>query len=65
MVLLFLPKVTKHGTFQGPPSLEPSIGQQVGVFLRLLPSLFSKDKNLNHFSLFGCDFQFEYFKTCF
>jgi len=28
MFFLFLPKATKHGTFKGPPSLEPSIGHQ-------------------------------------
>jgi hypothetical protein len=32
MFLLFFSKATKHGTFQGPPSLEPSIGHQVVVF---------------------------------
>jgi len=36
----FLPRATKQGTFQGPPSLEPSIGHQVEVFPRLLPSPF-------------------------
>ncbi len=32
MFLLFLPKATKHGTFQGPPNLEPSKGHQIYNF---------------------------------
>jgi hypothetical protein len=34
-----LPKATKLRTFHWPPSLEPSIGHQVGVFPCFLPSL--------------------------
>jgi hypothetical protein len=38
MLLFLLPKATKHGTIQGPPSLEPSINHQVVVFPCLLLS---------------------------
>ncbi len=31
-LLLLLPKATKHGTFQGPSSLEPFIGHQIRCF---------------------------------
>jgi hypothetical protein len=32
MFLLFLPKATKHGTFQGPPNLEPFFSCQAKMF---------------------------------
>jgi hypothetical protein len=65
MFFLLLPKATKHGTFQGPPSWEPSIGHQVGVFLSLLTFLFFLKREFGSFVFFfGRDFQFEFLKTC-
>jgi hypothetical protein len=34
LFLLLLPKVTKHGTFQGPPTLEPSKDHQAWNLLK-------------------------------
>ncbi len=36
----FISRATKHGTFQGPLTLEPSIGHQIGGFLSPLSFLF-------------------------
>jgi hypothetical protein len=51
------PLTSKHGTFQGPPSLEPSIGHQVKVSFHVSPSFsFWKHKFRSFVSLFVCDF---------
>jgi hypothetical protein len=59
--LLFLPKPIKHGTFQRPPSLEPSKSHQAWnlplatmlgfSFTSFLPLLF-KGTNLDHLFLY-------------
>jgi hypothetical protein len=60
----FISKATKHGIFQGPPSLEPSIGYQVEVSLTS-KALAIKCANWDHLIyFFRRDFQFEYLKTC-
>jgi hypothetical protein len=57
MFFLLLPKVTKRGTFKGPPSLEPSIGHQawnlplvtkLGSSFASFLLLFFKSVNLDH-----------------
>ncbi len=48
----FISKATKHGTFQGRPSLEPSIGHQVGSSLTSFLSLLLKSANLDDLSLY-------------
>ncbi len=50
MFLLLLPKAIEHGTFQGPQSLEPSIGHQERWFpidLQTLDS-FQGPPNMEH-----------------
>ncbi len=59
------PLTSKHGTFQRPPSLEPSIDHQVRVFPHFFPSpSFKKHKFGSFVFLFGRDFRFEYLETC-